>query len=280
MTSAYVSIGHGVRPDGRFDPGAVDAASGAREYDGNRDLARQLTDLLRSAGVTVTSEADQPPEMDADYVGTVDAVNAIRPDVAIDLHQDWSGGSPDDVWPLVHPAGGVGLDWANRMIAEAKAAGLTTRGPAARSDLYFLNGTTCPAVLVESGRVGKPRDVPAIARALANATLSILGGPAIPPEGPLPPSGSPGAPPGDQTSPPADQVPPWPGQLLQAGTTGPNVTTWQARMDKRGWWIAIDGAYGPESEGVCRSFQLEKGLAADGVVGPDTWAAAWSAPIT
>jgi glycosyl hydrolase family 25/putative peptidoglycan binding protein len=58
-----------------------------------------------------------------------------------------------------------------------------------------------------------------------------------------------------------------------------NVHTWQAKMHDRGWVIAMDGRYGPASEGVARLFQAEKGLAADGKVGPVTWAATWTAPL-
>jgi hypothetical protein len=60
----------------------------------------------------------------------------------------------------------------------------------------------------------------------------------------------------------------------------PNVATWQGQMAARGWAIGVDGQYGPQSEGVCRSFQAEKGLSADGLVGPHTWMTTWSAPVT
>jgi peptidoglycan hydrolase-like protein with peptidoglycan-binding domain len=59
-----------------------------------------------------------------------------------------------------------------------------------------------------------------------------------------------------------------------------DVGTWQARMSVRGWRIAVDGIYGPQSERVCRAFQAEKGLHVDGIVGPITWRASWEAPIT
>ena len=61
---------------------------------------------------------------------------------------------------------------------------------------------------------------------------------------------------------------------------GSDVHTWQQRMAVRGWKIVVDGEYGPASEGVCRAFQQEKGLVVDGVVGPVTWNASWTAPIT
>lgn len=51
-------------------------------------------------------------------------------------------------------------------------------------------------------------------------------------------------------------------------------------MKDRGWTIGVDDQYGGQSETVCRQFQAEKGLDVDGVVGPDTWAAAWTSPVT
>jgi hypothetical protein len=60
----------------------------------------------------------------------------------------------------------------------------------------------------------------------------------------------------------------------------PNVATWQGQMAARGWTIGVDGQYGPQSESVARQFQAEKGLAADGLVGPQTWGASWTAPVT
>jgi hypothetical protein len=60
----------------------------------------------------------------------------------------------------------------------------------------------------------------------------------------------------------------------------PDVRTWQAKMRDRGWAIDVDQIYGPGSERVCRSFQAEKGLAVDGVVGPQTWNMTWNAPVT
>jgi hypothetical protein len=62
--------------------------------------------------------------------------------------------------------------------------------------------------------------------------------------------------------------------------TVPDVRTWQQQMRSRGWTIGVDQVYGPESQQVCRQFQSEKGLGVDGLVGPQTWAAAWTAPVT
>jgi peptidoglycan hydrolase-like protein with peptidoglycan-binding domain len=51
-------------------------------------------------------------------------------------------------------------------------------------------------------------------------------------------------------------------------------------MAARGWSISADGFYGDQTAGVARQFQAEKGLGVDGLIGKDTWAAAWNAPVT
>lgn len=74
----------------------------------------------------------------------------------------------------------------------------------------------------------------------------------------------------------------WPGRFIMQPPEmhGSDVRRWQTRMRARGWMIAVDGAYGPASESVCRQFQAEKGLEVDGIVGPTTWHAAFAAPVT
>ncbi|WP_282203899.1 peptidoglycan-binding protein [Kitasatospora fiedleri] len=79
-------------------------------------------------------------------------------------------------------------------------------------------------------------------------------------------------------------APAWPGYTFRASTAPPYdaaVARWQQRMKDRGWSIAVDGKYGPASAAVARAFQGQKGLAAvDGLVGPVTWRAAWTAKVT
>ena len=60
----------------------------------------------------------------------------------------------------------------------------------------------------------------------------------------------------------------------------PHVSAWQGQMAARGWGISVDGSYGPQSEGICRQFQAEKGLSVDGLVGPQTWGTTWTAAVT
>jgi hypothetical protein len=86
-----------------------------------------------------------------------------------------------------------------------------------------------------------------------------------------PPSSGGGAAPAFRATPYIDQ---------KTNSRHPDVRDWQAKMRSRGWSIGVDGAYGPESERVCRAFQSEKRLGVDGKVGPQTWSATWTAPVT
>lgn len=107
---------------------------------------------------------------------------------------------------------------------------------------------------------------------------------------------APGPTPPNPTPPPAGKAPPfpYPGDHYlgrpspdpcchsghYGGVDSTNVHTWQAQMKARGWNIAVDGDYGDGSYNTCRQFQAEKGLGVDGLVGPNTWAATWTSPVT
>ena len=74
-------------------------------------------------------------------------------------------------------------------------------------------------------------------------------------------------------------VPSFPG-YCSLGVTGAATKQVQARLAKRGWMLDVDGVFGAGTDTVVRKFQAEKGLAADGVVGPETWNAICTATVT
>jgi soluble lytic murein transglycosylase-like protein len=46
----------------------------------------------------------------------------------------------------------------------------------------------------------------------------------------------------------------------------------QTYLQQRGYRVKIDGEYGPYTENVVKIFQASRGLPANGIVGPETWA--------
>jgi peptidoglycan hydrolase-like protein with peptidoglycan-binding domain len=68
---------------------------------------------------------------------------------------------------------------------------------------------------------------------------------------------------------PADPIAPWP--LVRRGDRIFPVRPLQQLLRARGQQIAVDGIFGPATEAAVKAFQQSKGLAADGIVGPQTW---------
>lgn len=78
---------------------------------------------------------------------------------------------------------------------------------------------------------------------------------------------------------PVNNYPAYP-MLLKRGSRNVYVRQAQAKLHDRGWNISVDGDFGPNTEKVVKQFQAEKGLVADGVIGPKTWKAIFTSPVT
>lgn len=76
-------------------------------------------------------------------------------------------------------------------------------------------------------------------------------------------------------------VPAFPG-TVRRGSRGRAVLAVQNRLKARGWRVACDGDFGPATDRVVRAFQAEKfgARGVDGIVGPNTWRAMWTAAVT
>ena len=69
-----------------------------------------------------------------------------------------------------------------------------------------------------------------------------------------------------------DQLQPWP-LVKQGHASSHPVKTLQYLLRARGQQVVADGTFGPKTNAAVRSYQGEKHLAVDGVVGPQTWGA-------
>jgi hypothetical protein len=74
-------------------------------------------------------------------------------------------------------------------------------------------------------------------------------------------------------------APAFPG-YCSLGSTGTATRQVQQRLVDRGWQVEVDGVFGHQTDATIRTFQGEKGLEIDGVVGPITWSTLWTSPIT
>jgi len=66
----------------------------------------------------------------------------------------------------------------------------------------------------------------------------------------------------------------WQALIVQVsnGKNGPAVSAVQKLLkDKFGYNLAVDGAFGPATNGAVMDFQTQNGLTVDGIVGPNTW---------
>jgi peptidoglycan hydrolase-like protein with peptidoglycan-binding domain len=64
---------------------------------------------------------------------------------------------------------------------------------------------------------------------------------------------------------------PWP--LVRQGDRDHPIRTLQDLLRARGHTVTVDGIFGPRTDAAVRAFQQERGLAVDGIVGPNTWRA-------
>lgn len=60
-------------------------------------------------------------------------------------------------------------------------------------------------------------------------------------------------------------------QVIRLGSSGPAVQYGQSRLNKHGFALTIDGHFGNLTDKAVKTFQRQKGLVVDGIVGAATW---------
>jgi hypothetical protein len=141
--------------------------------------------------------------------------------------------------------------------AIANAGKLKNRGGKKRTDLFFLNNTDKPAILIEVCFVDSSADKALYNdnfNAICAAIAQTISGKAAPGPSPEPPTPRPPIPPG---------TPP----TIGRGDKGDDVENLQAALGV----LIADGDFGSITETWVKAFQAACGLTADGIVGPLTW---------
>ena len=74
----------------------------------------------------------------------------------------------------------------------------------------------------------------------------------------------------------ASGTPAYPGHQFAEGDYSEDLKTWQKQMGARGYGLTGTGYFGAKTKAVAIRLQQESGLEVDGVIGRQTWNAAWS----
>ena len=140
MTGWSISSGHGKYVRGAS--GVLD------EVDCARAVVEKVAEELQERGVEVTTFHDDTSQTQSENLATiVDAHNAEDRDIDVSVHFN-------AYVETTHPMGCEVLyvtqeRLATRMSGAIAACGFINRGAKKRTDLYFLNQTTGPAILIE-----------------------------------------------------------------------------------------------------------------------------------
>jgi len=254
-----ISSGHGLYVRGAS--GFLDEVNEARE------IVEAVADDLRELGVdVVTYHDDVSRSQDENLQRLVDfhnAQGAHELDVSVHLNAYQTTEEPMGVEVLYVSQ----LELAGKVSAAiARAGGLIDRGPKERNDLFWLNNTEAPAILIETLFCDSQADAELYDdnfEAITVAIAETIAGRDADEE-----PDRPGRP--DRPERPED-VPIEERPTLVRGDSGFDVEDLQMMLPR--FEGLIDGDFGPVTEEAVIDYQRSRGLEADGIVGEQTWTA-------
>jgi len=244
MRSVAISSGHGTKV-----PGAVGYINEVTEA---TRVVDRVYELLQGAGVKSakfhdTTSTTQNQNLNA----IVNWHNAQQRDLDVSVHfncyQTTTKPMGEEVLYVTQQS--LANDLAASM---ASASGLINRGGKKRTDLFFLNNTTKPAILIEVCFVDSKADVDiydAKFEEICKTITEKIGQVSVSPE------------PEPEPEPPVETV-------LQKGSTGPEVKHVQELL----YCTNYDGDFGDLTDRAVKGFQRGVGLQPTGIVDAGTWA--------
>jgi hypothetical protein len=249
MVSVVISSGHGKY---------IRGASGyLDEVDEARKVVDRTAQILKGGGTEVkTFHDDTSHDQNTNLHTIVNYHNARLRDLDVSVHFNayQTTSKPMGCECLYVSQSTLA---ANVSEAIADAGDFIDRGPKKRTDLYFLNNTNEPAILIETCFVDSKADADLYRKnfeLICTAIAEAIAGKAIeappPVEGETPPEGAPATKP-----------------TVKKGSTGIHVVALQRALGV----LPTDGDFGSITETWVKAFQAACGLKADGIVGPITW---------
>lgn len=248
MTAFAISSGHGKYIRGAS--GYLDEVNEARR------VVDRVYDLLRASGVSVKKFHDDVSHSQNENLNRiVNWHNAQARDLDVSVHfnayQTTTSPMGTECLYVTQAtlAGAMSMSIAN-------AGEFKNRGPKKRTDLFFLNNTAKPAILIETCFVDSRADADLYAENFDDICIAIaeaLSGQSIAPS--------------PEPEPEPEPVPPDQRPTTRIGDVGPYVQNVQEILGI----VPADGDFGSITEGGVKGFQAAAGIAADGIVGPMTW---------
>lgn len=265
-SSVVISSGHG-----KYIRGAAGSPVPPQldEVDEARKVVETVATKLRDRGVSVKTFHDNTShDQNTNLHTIVNYHNSQNRDLDVSVHFNAYDHSAHGTECLYLSQSSLAGEIANAIAA----CGFTNRGPKKRTDLYFLNSTEEPAILIETCFCDNTSDsnlyhstydaiCEGIARVLSGKEAEVAPPMPEPPEPPTRPT-RPSPPP----SPEGAERP-----TLSKGSVGDQVEVVQRCLMKRS---EVDGDFGSKTDEAVRKYQSKKHLTVDGVVGyPQTWPA-------
>lgn len=142
-----VMCGHGTQTNGKWDCGTTYA--GYNEAALMLPITKAAVKYLRASGLTVISDADN--NNNKNMIADVAWANKEKVELYCSIHCDYSK-APSGVMPLYVSDKGKKLATALN-VAIKNGMPMKSRGVVKRTDLYELNMTDAPAVILETGSI-------------------------------------------------------------------------------------------------------------------------------
>jgi len=252
-----ISSGHG-----KYISGAVGPSPwGLHEHTEAVKVVNQAAAVMESMGVDVVAYEDTVSKSVNENLDRICNFHNAQGKHDLDVSVHFNSTDPQPTGPVgseVFYTSSTGQKVAKATVDKICAAsGLKNRGPKPTDSLAFLNNTNAPAVLVEVCFVNSHPDVDIYHDRFSEICTAIAEGLTGEQAGPQPE--------------PGPEEPP----TLRKGDVGPWVTELQDDLNSQlaGCSLDNDGDFGSKTDSAVRDYQRTRGLDADGIVGPNTWAA-------